>query len=109
MVACLLISWPADLQVHIVYMGELHPELHPELVRDSHHGMLAAVLGRLETSLLLPLLTLENASKTQELCVCGLVISQQTGGRGRHPLQLQARLLRLRRRAHQRAGGAALR
>ncbi|KAM3276990.1 hypothetical protein ACQJBY_045038 [Aegilops geniculata] len=31
--------------VHIVYMGELHPELHPELVRDSHHGMLAAVLG----------------------------------------------------------------
>ncbi|XP_044950390.1 subtilisin-like protease SBT3.6 [Hordeum vulgare subsp. vulgare] len=31
--------------VQIVYMGERHPELHPELVRDSHHGMLAAVLG----------------------------------------------------------------
>jgi hypothetical protein len=35
-----------DLQVHIVYMGERHPELHPDLVRDEHHGMLAAVLGR---------------------------------------------------------------
>jgi len=32
-------------KVHIVYMGERHPELHPDLVRDSHHGMLAAVLG----------------------------------------------------------------
>lgn len=31
--------------VYIVYMGERHPELHPELVQDSHHGMLAAVLG----------------------------------------------------------------
>jgi hypothetical protein len=34
------------VQVYIVYMGEGNPELHPELVRDSHHGMLAALLGR---------------------------------------------------------------
>jgi len=27
-------------------MGERSPELHPVLVRDAHHGMLAAVLGR---------------------------------------------------------------
>jgi len=27
-------------------MGERSPELHPALVRDAHHGMLAAVLGR---------------------------------------------------------------
>uniref|UniRef100_A0A0A8ZZX9 Uncharacterized protein n=1 Tax=Arundo donax TaxID=35708 RepID=A0A0A8ZZX9_ARUDO len=31
--------------VYIVYMGERSPELNPALVRDSHHGMLAAVLG----------------------------------------------------------------
>jgi len=31
--------------VYIVYMGERSPELHPALVRDAHHGMLAAVLG----------------------------------------------------------------
>ncbi|XP_066394704.1 subtilisin-like protease SBT3.6 isoform X1 [Miscanthus floridulus] len=31
--------------VYIVYMGERNPELHPALVRDSHHGMLAALLG----------------------------------------------------------------
>lgn len=43
---CFSLSWRVDLQVHIVYMGEKLPELHPELVRDSHHGMLAALLGR---------------------------------------------------------------
>jgi hypothetical protein len=42
----LFVCWFVDLQVQIVYMGERHPELHPDLVRDSHHGMLAAVLGR---------------------------------------------------------------
>ncbi|CAN6167757.1 unnamed protein product [Urochloa humidicola] len=31
--------------VYIVYMGERSPELHPALVQDSHHSMLAAVLG----------------------------------------------------------------
>ncbi|KAL6846011.1 hypothetical protein ACP4OV_023459 [Aristida adscensionis] len=31
--------------VYIVYMGERSPELRPAVVRDSHHGMLAAVLG----------------------------------------------------------------
>nr|CAB3457680.1 unnamed protein product [Digitaria exilis] len=31
--------------VYIVYMGERSPELDPALVQDSHHGMLAAVLG----------------------------------------------------------------
>jgi hypothetical protein len=34
------------LQVYIVYMGERSPELQPALVRDAHHGVLAAVLGR---------------------------------------------------------------
>ncbi|KAL6656379.1 hypothetical protein ACP70R_007205 [Stipagrostis hirtigluma subsp. patula] len=31
--------------VYIVYMGDRSPEMHPALLRDSHHGMLAAVLG----------------------------------------------------------------
>jgi hypothetical protein len=34
------------LQVYIAYMGERSPELRPALVRDAHHGMLAALLGR---------------------------------------------------------------
>lgn len=34
------------LQVYIVYMGATNPELHPALVRDAHHGMLAGLLGR---------------------------------------------------------------
>ncbi|PWZ39372.1 Subtilisin-like protease SBT3.6 [Zea mays] len=31
--------------VYIAYMGERSPELRPALVRDAHHGMLAALLG----------------------------------------------------------------
>ncbi|GJN34450.1 hypothetical protein PR202_gb23112 [Eleusine coracana subsp. coracana] len=38
-------SFSASMQVYIVYMGERDPELRPALVRDAHHGMLAAVLG----------------------------------------------------------------
>ncbi|GJM99342.1 hypothetical protein PR202_ga16433 [Eleusine coracana subsp. coracana] len=38
-------SFSASMHVYIVYMGERDPELRPALVRDAHHGMLAAVLG----------------------------------------------------------------
>jgi hypothetical protein len=34
------------MQVYIVYMGERNPELRPAVIRDAHHGMLAAVLDR---------------------------------------------------------------
>lgn len=34
-----------NLQVHIVYLGERQHN-DPELVRDSHHDMLASIVGR---------------------------------------------------------------
>ncbi|XP_066160327.1 subtilisin-like protease SBT3.6 isoform X4 [Oryza sativa Japonica Group] len=40
-----LVPWRLSLQVYIVYMGERHHGLRPELVQEAHHGMLAAVLG----------------------------------------------------------------
>lgn len=45
-----LVPWRLSLQVYIVYMGERHHGLRPELVQEAHHGMLAAVLGRLQSS-----------------------------------------------------------